>query len=104
MIKLSDWESKTGVDFLKKVGIAEGNNILDFGCNDGNYTIPAAIVTGEKGSVFAIDENENSLRKIAEKAKLSDINNIRTINSNGDLNFDFATNPWCTYSNNYACS
>jgi len=92
MIKLSDWESKTGVDFLKKVGIKKRDTILDFGCNDGNYTIPAAIVTGEKGSVYAIDENENSLRKIADKAEVLELNNIKTINSNGDLSFDFTDN------------
>ena len=92
MIKLSDWEKKTGVDFLKKVGIAKGNKILDFGCNDGNYTIPATLITGENGNVFAIDENEHSLRKVADKSDLLEFNNIKTINSNGDLSFDFADN------------
>ena len=92
MIKLSDWETNMGVDFLKKVGIKKGYNILDFGCNDGNYTIPAAIITRENGSVFAIDENEHSLRKIADKAEVLELNNIKTINSNGDLSFDFTDN------------
>ncbi len=92
MIKLSDWESKTGVDFLKKVGIAKGNNILDFGCNDGNYTIPAAIVTGEKGSVFAIDENESALNELREKSKLIETNNIEILNTNGDFELDFSDN------------
>ena len=92
MIKLSDWETNMGVDFLKKVGIKKGYNILDFGCNDGNYTIPAAIITRENGSVFAIDENEHSLRKLADKAEVLELNNIKTINSNGDLSFDFTDN------------
>ena len=92
MIKLSDWERKTGVDFLKKAEMKKGDTILDFGCNDGNYTIPAGILAGENGIVFAIDENEHSLRKIADKAELLKLDNIKTINSNGDLSFDFADN------------
>ena len=88
MIKLSDWERETGVDFLKKVGIAEGNNILDFGCNIGNYTIPAAIITKKKGIVYAIDEDDSNFKQIADKAKLLKLTNIKTIKTNGELNFD----------------
>ena len=58
MTKLSDWESKIGVEFLKKVGIRKDDKVFDFGCGNGNYTIPAAIIAGDKGAVFAIDDEE----------------------------------------------
>ncbi|NQT65728.1 MAG: methyltransferase domain-containing protein [FCB group bacterium] len=92
MIKLSDWEIITGVDFLKSAGIKKNHIILDFGCNVGNYTIPAAIIAGKKGSVFAIDEDNHNFGQIADKAKLSGLNNITTIKTTGELNFDFSDN------------
>ena len=92
MTKLSDWESKTGVDFLKKVGIKNGDKVLDFGCNIGNYTIPAAIIVGEKGTVFAIDDDDYTYDLIKNKGKLTKLDNIRTIDTKGKLNFDFKDN------------
>ena len=92
MTKLSDWESKTGVDFLKKVGIKKGDKVLDFGCNIGNYTIPAAIIVGEKGTVIAIDEDDFSFDTIRKKTKMVKLENIRAINTKGKLDFDFANN------------
>jgi len=92
MTKLSNWESKTGVEFLKKVGIKKGDKVLDFGCNIGNYTIPAASIVGEKGTVFAIDESDSTFDLIKSKAKLIKSDSIKTINTNGDLNFSFTDN------------
>lgn len=90
--KLSDWESKTGVEFLEKVGIKKDDKVLDFGCNLGNYTIPAAIIVGEKGIVFAIDDDDFTYDLIKEKGKLTKLDNIRTTYTNGELNFNFADN------------
>ena len=92
MTTSSNWESKTGVDFLKKVGIKKDDKVLDFGCNIGNYTIPAAIIVGEKGTVFAIDEDDFSFDTIRRKAKMVKLENIRTINTKGKLDFDFVDN------------
>jgi cyclopropane fatty-acyl-phospholipid synthase-like methyltransferase len=33
-------------EILEKVGVKEGQIILDFGCGSGNYTIPAAKIIG----------------------------------------------------------
>ena len=92
MIKLSDWDSKTGVDFLKKIGIKKDDKVLDFGCGNGNYTIPTAIIVGEKGEVFVIDDKEHYFDTIMKKAKMSRLENIRTINIKGKLDFDFTDN------------
>ena len=92
MTKLSDWESKTGVDFLKKVGIKKDDKVLDFGCNVGNYTIPAAIIVGQKGTVYVIDEDDSTYNLIKEKGKLTKLDNIRMIDTNSKLNFDFVDN------------
>ncbi|MFA5658104.1 MAG: hypothetical protein WC900_02340, partial [Oscillospiraceae bacterium] len=46
---LKDWENRDGVDFMKNIGVKTGDKVLDFGCRVGHYSIPAALVTGEKG-------------------------------------------------------
>lgn len=92
MKTLSNWENNTGIDFLKKIGIKKGYKVLDFGANDGNYTIPASAVVGKNGTVFAIDENESALKKISEKSKLLKYDNIKLIKTNGKFDFNFNNN------------
>ncbi|MEA3500646.1 MAG: class I SAM-dependent methyltransferase [Candidatus Marinimicrobia bacterium] len=92
MKKLSNWENKKGVNFLKKVGIKKGFKVLDFGANDGNYTIPASNVVGRNGIVFAIDENKSALNELKKKSKFLEFDNIEIINTNGKLKLDFADN------------
>ena len=89
MNKLSDWERIAGVDFLKKAGIKKGYKVLEFGCNDGNYTIPASAVVGEKGTVFAIDENKTSIEQLEGKIRPLKYDNIEIMETNGALNLNF---------------
>jgi len=49
MNKLSDWENNKGINFLKKAGIKKDYKVLDFGCNNGNYSIPASKIVGKNG-------------------------------------------------------
>jgi len=57
------WLQKHAEIFLAEIGIRKGQIVLDFGCNEGNYTIPAARIIGEKGKVYAIDKEGKSLIK-----------------------------------------
>ena len=90
MKKLSDWERKTGIDFLKKIGIKKSYKVLDFGCNNGNYTIPISTLVGNKGIVFAIDENKSALNELQKKSKLIKSDNIKIVHTNGELYFNIA--------------
>jgi len=88
MQKLSDWERRGGVKFLKKAGIKEGFRVLDFGCNIGNYSIPAALLVGEKGKVFAVDKDEYDLEILRGKAEGLGFSNLEALKTNGELHFD----------------
>ena len=90
MKKLSDWERKTGIDFLKKIGIKKSYKVLDFGCNNGNYTIPISTLVGKRGIVFAIDENKSALNELQKKSKLIKSDNIKIIHTNGELYYNIA--------------
>lgn len=69
---------------LQKVGIKEGQTVLDFGCGPGSYTIPAARMVGEKGRVYALDIHPLAVRTVEEKAKKEGLTNIATILSDRD--------------------
>ena len=55
--------------------IRSGMNILEIGPGMGYFTLPLARITGEKGTVYAVDIQQNMLRTLklrAEKADLGD--------------------------------
>lgn len=69
---------------LQKVGIKEGQTLLDFGCGSGSYTIPAARMVGEQGSVYALDIHPLAVKTVEKKAKKEGSANITTILSDRD--------------------
>ncbi len=46
---------------LQKLGVAPGGTILDLGCANGFFTLPAAAAMGENGMVIAADVSEQML-------------------------------------------
>ncbi len=82
------WLKGDGEFFLKDIGIKKGQTILDFGCGDGHYTIPAAKVVGEEGLVYAQDKEKGALDELIKKAKAEGLENIRTIKTKGGLKID----------------
>ena len=86
------WESKEGVEFLRKVGIRKNHIVLDFGCGVGHYTIPAAKVVGSKGIVYGVDKEQQALNKLQKKAIHLNLKNIRTINTSSQIQIDLENN------------
>jgi ubiquinone/menaquinone biosynthesis C-methylase UbiE len=70
------WIEEDGAKFLQRVGIKEGYYVLDFGCNEGNYAIPAAKVVGTSGKVYAFDKDSSALKTLAERAKELGLKNL----------------------------
>lgn len=88
---LQRWIEKDGVNLLRKVGITRGQIILDFGCGSGNYTIPAAVIVGREGKVYALDKEargfwpSEGLAKLTERAGLYRPGNIVVMKTSGEL-------------------
>jgi len=57
---LKVWVEDLGVKLLLKLGLRSGFKVLDFGCGSGNYTVPAALIVGDEGLVYAVDIEECS--------------------------------------------
>ncbi|GAH99228.1 unnamed protein product [marine sediment metagenome] len=69
---------------LEKVGIKEGQTLLDFGCGSGSYVIPAARMVGGKGVVYALDIHPLAISAVEKKATKEGLTNIATILSDRD--------------------
>ena len=85
MDDMRKWMSKGGGKFLKDIGIKSGQSVLDFGCGVGNYTIPAAVVVGERGKVYAVDKNKQSLDELTQRAEKAGLKNIKRIDVSEEI-------------------
>jgi len=74
------WLKKDGQEFLKSIGLRKGQAILDFGCGQGHYALPAARLVGEEGKVYAEDKDKEALKELAKLIKKTKIKNIEIIN------------------------
>lgn len=83
--EMNSWETEKGVAFLNRVGMESGQTVLDFGARVGHYSIPAAIVVGSMGSVYAADKDQEALRELVQKASDLDLENIKTMQTTGEV-------------------
>jgi ubiquinone/menaquinone biosynthesis C-methylase UbiE len=75
------WMEKDAIGFLKEIGVKNGQMILDFGCGEGHYTIPASKSVGKDGKVYALDKDREALHELERIAKEENIRNIELINA-----------------------
>ncbi|MFP3897339.1 MAG: class I SAM-dependent methyltransferase [Anaerolineales bacterium] len=68
---------------LREVGIEEGHTVLDCCCGAGVYTLPAAEIVGEEGSVYAIDRNSRRISDLRKKVDARGLHNVKIIE--GDI-------------------
>ncbi|TFF86183.1 MAG: class I SAM-dependent methyltransferase [Promethearchaeota archaeon] len=67
---------------LEEAGIKEGMVILDYGCGPGSYSIMAARLVGQSGKVHSLDIQPLAIKKVENRAKKNNLQNIETILSN----------------------
>lgn len=65
---------------LKECNIMEMDNVADFGCGPGIFSIPLARLT--KGTVFCFDVMESALEAVKNRAQVMGLHNIVTRRSN----------------------
>jgi len=82
------WEKGKGIVFLRKIGIRTGQTVLDFGARSGHYSIPAALIVGNNGVVYAVDKEKEALEELKVKMITFDLPNIKTIRTSGKVKLD----------------
>ena len=72
-----NWLRSHGEAFVQRIGVQPTQCVLDFGCRDGQYTLPAAKVVGPRGCVYAVDKDAEALRTLRRTIRKRRIDNIR---------------------------
>ena len=77
--KVKKWINLDGITFLKKIGIKKGDNVIDFGCGSGHYSIPAAKIVSIEGKVYSIEKDKYTLDKLKQTVEEEGSNKVITI-------------------------
>ena len=72
----SRWLETLGENFVRRIGLKPGQTVVDFGCSQGNYSIPAAKVVGNTGRVYALDRDREALRELAKLKDADGLSNV----------------------------
>ena len=59
-----------------------GQSVLEIGCGTGFFTVPAAGIIGEMGSLVAMDILPESVEEVTRKVQAADIQNVRVVKGN----------------------
>jgi len=84
------WFKEDGEKVLKDVVIKSGDIVLDFGCGEGTYSLPAAKIAGKEGKVFALDKSISKLDELTRRAESAELKNIKTVKTSGRLEIPFS--------------
>jgi len=76
-------EKSAARTLLERAGIRRGQEVLDFGCGTGKYSLPAASAVGTHGKVFAVDKDAERLKELSEKARSAGLDNIVAMHTHG---------------------
>ncbi len=77
--KIDKWLRNGPEAVLRKAALREGYRVLDFGCKQGRYAIPAARIVGDSGLVYAVDKDKQGLREVKRQADKEGLRNINTV-------------------------
>ncbi len=70
------WQSPKSI--LADIGLCAGLTFIDVGCGNGFFALPAAMIVGKKGKVYALDSDPVAISSLKEKASRSNLKNIET--------------------------
>ncbi len=68
---------------LQEIGVGQGQTVLDFGCGPGSYTLEAARLVGDDGTVYAADRNRLALQHVERRSGAAGLANVTTIHTDG---------------------
>lgn len=71
---------------IQKANIGSRMVVADFGCGSSAiFSLQAAKVVGDKGTVYAVDILKSSLASVISRARMQGLNNIHTVWSNIEI-------------------
>jgi ubiquinone/menaquinone biosynthesis C-methylase UbiE len=67
---------------LEGAGVRPGQAVLEVGCGTGFFTLPAAQLLGERGSLVAMDRLPASVEAATAKVRAAGLENVRVVEGN----------------------
>jgi ubiquinone/menaquinone biosynthesis C-methylase UbiE len=67
---------------LHDAGLQTGQTVLEVGCGPGFFTVPAAKIVGDGGSVLALDVNPVAVEHVRRKIQQAGVTNAKVIVAN----------------------
>ena len=67
---------------LNAAGLASGQKVLEVGCGPGFFTVPAARIVGDEGSVLALDVNPLAVEHVQRKIETEGVTNAEVTLAN----------------------
>ena len=64
---------------LQGADVQPGQVVLEVGCGTGFFTIPAARIIGEQGSLVAMDASSGFLEQVSKKVQNADLKNVHIV-------------------------
>jgi ubiquinone/menaquinone biosynthesis C-methylase UbiE len=61
---------------LAEIGITRGQSLLDAGCGEGRFAIPAASMLGDEGKLYAADTSEERIGALREAVRSEGLDQI----------------------------
>lgn len=77
--EFKQWLEKNASEALRGVGLREGQTVLDYGCGQGTFAVPAARIVGGDGKVCALDTDAEALAALRRRARDEGLENLETI-------------------------
>ena len=70
------WQDAPAILF--QIGLKTGDTLVDIGCGDGYFSIPAARMVTQSGQVFSLDINAEAISELQNAALAAGLHNIKT--------------------------
>ena len=64
---------------LRGAGVTPGLDVLEVGCGTGFFTLPAAAMIGEQGSLVALDRLPSSVEAVEARVQAAGLTNTRVV-------------------------
>jgi ubiquinone/menaquinone biosynthesis C-methylase UbiE len=68
------WQNPEAI--LSSIGLRDGFTFIDIGCGGGFFALPAARIVGERGKVYGLDTNADSIASLKEQAASEGLKNL----------------------------
>jgi ubiquinone/menaquinone biosynthesis C-methylase UbiE len=71
-------------EILTSAGLRPGMTLIDIGCGEGFFSVPASHLVGADGRVFAYDVNEEAIRNLNLQVREEKLANLKPMTGSGE--------------------